>query len=132
MVTSELEADASQGNALLTQTEFGKAAHVLVAGLHADERSLEVEQQVLLDSFLIRSLAVFIVVPIGEAGVGNTCSKFGVHAPIRLTQPVEFYRRHNGEVGFGEVRSLYLLLKAVLVVSGKDGNGTNANQGAVW
>ena len=53
MVTSELEANTAQGYTLFTDTEFDEAAHVLVTGLNAEKRSLEVEHQVVYDRFLL-------------------------------------------------------------------------------
>ena len=118
-----------QGNTLFTHTELEETAHMLVAGLNAEQRSLEVEQQVAGYRVQTGCPAIFVII-LFEVGVGDTGCKLGIQSPVILAQPIEFYRRQDGEVAPEGVCALLTADETVLVVGGKYSNATHTNQRA--
>lgn len=123
----EPEAYTGQAYTLLTDTQFGKSAHIFGTSLDAKSRNLEVEEHSIIGGFL--SSEVIIILE-GAVAQRRTGGNLGIHPPVGTAQPVEFYRRHEGEVGIltgsGDF-ALELFLFGMLCESG---NGTHCDQGA--
>ena len=68
----EFKAYTSQTYALFADTQFCKAAHLLVADFNADQRSLEIEKHIVTGVLLARQFAVFVIVLVAEVGQRGT------------------------------------------------------------